>query len=254
MKSFFSGFFLWWILCSAAHGQHRSNTIWYSLYAGATYSNMLGEGTVDEAWLMDYPTRPRPNADAGRYFIWGKKGGVGVSYEFQQKTLISIDLGYEEKGSRIPLRQVSYFSAADPAITLHPLDNTEYCNERISCISIPIKAEKQFRHFYFQMGMYSAIRLRAAEYGTVRVNDERVDYRNSGNSALLDLGMLLGAGLSFPLSDFYSLRVGISGAWNVTGNNQRAIAGAPTGYFYGQSLQSEIRLLRRIDRRRCYGI
>ncbi|MFN8207325.1 MAG: hypothetical protein U0T82_07950 [Bacteroidales bacterium] len=235
-------------------GQHRSGTIWYSMFAGASYSNMLGEGTRVEAILIDYPANPRLNAEAGEYFIWGKKGGFGLSFEFPHKTLISFDLGYEEKGCRIPLHQVSAYSPVEQGVSGQLLDKRMFCNERIRYISIPLKAEKQFRYFYFQIGQYTAVRLSAKEYGTVQLNNEKFEYRSTGNYALLDLGMLLGTGLSLTLSKWYTLRVGVSGSWNVTGNNRRVLEDEPGSFFYNQSLQAEVRLLRRIDRRRCYGI
>lgn len=209
---------------------------------GLTYSNMFGKGVSNETSVYYfYDGDGYSNRKAGKNFIPGFQGGVGINLDFNKTFSLGIDVNYEEKGCRIPISDVKYE-------TVNITVSDEYAKKKLRYLVLPVKMEVRYKMLYANVGVYTGVLLDADDKVNLSLGDQEVVFNNDTRYSLIDFGATVGVGVSIPLSQKDFLKIGISGDWNLTGVDQRGMLDDISGRipYYNQSLKFGIRYERKV--------
>lgn len=231
-----------------SYGQEIDNGLRLNFNLGPTYSNMIGKGIIENSWINGYPPDCYTNGSASDNFILGKKIGMGIIKDINKTFSFGIDLNYEEKGCRIPITYISYLTEINGSLERIRKYVNEKSNIKLKYLIIPMTLETKFKIFYIQTGFYSGILLDADDYGTIRIDNQELGFERDkdGRYFLFDIGILFGTGIIIPISDKNTLKFGVNGNWNVTGNDGRGMTPRYKYHWYNQSYNFEIRYERKI--------
>jgi len=226
-------------------GKLSNNNGWrFGINLGITYSNTIGKGTVENSMIIGEPPDCYTNSSAASGFILGKKFGIGIVNSINKTFSLSLDVNYEEKGCKIPLTEISYLESIQGPYIL----NNQKSNIRLKYISLPLKLETKFDWFYIKTGIYVGVLVDADDYGELRINDQKIKFERDkdGRYSKFDLGGIIGAGISIPLSKIDFLKFGLNGQWNILGNDPQYVSPEYWKHWYNQSFSLEIRFEREI--------
>jgi hypothetical protein len=247
-------FFVLQLTVVSMYAQHTDKGIKLSCNAGFLYSNLLGGGTRSSSWIYARENPVAAESDLGyvdspkgKEFIPGYKAGLGVIVDFTKAFALNIDINYEQKGSKIPISKVLYrsFQGGRAAFPLSE-SSDNYAKLILRQIVVPVKAELRYKMIYISPGLYMGMLLEARERGEIHIGDHHdvvVDNNYKEHCSFMDFGALMGVGVNIPLSQKQALKVGIGGAWSVTGNNahQWGRVGVPIEPIYSQSFSLELK-------------
>jgi len=176
----------------------------------------------------------------------GYKFGLGITFDRTKNFAWGLDLNFETKGCRIPIREIifsTFHYDDDYYREIVAAPSKLHSTIRLNYIVVPIRTEFKYKKVYVMQGIYTGFLLHAA-------NNTKFDYENqyfdfyynvSQFYALMDLGVFLNAGLCFPLSERNSIKIGLAGAWNVSGIDARNIDGGGYSFFNNQVFGLEVK-------------
>ncbi|MEN8225945.1 MAG: outer membrane beta-barrel protein [Bacteroidota bacterium] len=230
---------------TASRGQENKD-LRLCINAGITYSNTIGKGTVDDSWINGYPPDCYTNSSAGKDFLMGKKFGIGLLKELNKIFSVGFDLNYEEKGCKIPITHLSYVAHINGSFQNISKEVDERSSIRLKYIVLPIKFEARHKMLYFQSGLYTGVLIDADDYGKINVDGQEFEFNRDKDSrySRVDVGVLISTGVAVPISEKDILKFGLSGNWNLTGNESRGMIPGYKDDWYNQSFSFEIRFER----------
>jgi hypothetical protein len=236
------------LITSKAIGQVENECLRLNFNTGITCSNTIGKGIVDSSWINGYPPDCYTNSSASNDFIIGKKFGIGLSRVIDKIFSIGIDINYEEKGCKIPITHISYLINTNGTYKLVEQKIDEKSKIKLKYFVIPIKLETRFKFFYINSGIYTGLMFDSDDYGKLTINNQEIKFKrdNDGRYSLLDFGVLFGTGVSIPIAEKNNIKFGLTGNWNITGNDGRGMTPGYKYHWYNQSFNFEIRFERKI--------
>lgn len=233
------------------YSQNNNAKFGYSINVGLEYSNMIGNGINNDTRSINYPPNTKTYSDGTKNFTFGKKIGFGLVKDLNRDFLLAFDFNYEEKGCKVPIHSLTYSTSLGVYETYN-LSNEEMSYIKLKYLTIPVKIEKQIKHFYFQSGIYFGLILAASNHGDININNQVLDYKTDKKSSYSneDVGVLFGSGILIPILKNNILKLGIVGNWSIIGSDRNLTSYIPiekdSNKIYNQSFIFEIRFEKQI--------